>query len=56
MTARMKVSDAGVASYDFGKADPDTAKAIRHDPDLPEVERSRTQRIADTVKAVTPGP
>ncbi|OKK19608.1 hypothetical protein AMK16_16165 [Streptomyces sp. CB00455] len=52
-TAGMKVSDAGIASYDFSKADPATANAVRHDPDLPEVERSWTQRIADTVKAVT---
>ncbi|MGW1775385.1 hypothetical protein [Streptomyces sp. NPDC002104] len=51
--AGMKVSDAGIASYDFSKEDEATAKAIRHDPDLPEVERSWTQRIADTVKAVT---
>ncbi|KOU23974.1 hypothetical protein ADK52_15725 [Streptomyces sp. WM6372] len=53
VTAGMKVSDAGTASYDFSKADPGTANAIRHDPDLPEVERSWTQRIADAVKAVT---
>ncbi|MFI5672420.1 hypothetical protein [Streptomyces sp. NPDC051704] len=53
VAAGMKVSDAGVASYDFAKTDPDTAKAIRHDPDLPEVERSWSQRIADAVKAVT---
>lgn len=51
--AGMKVSDAGIASYDFSKEDAATANAIRHDPDLPEVERSWTQRIADTVKAVT---
>lgn len=51
--AGMKVSDAGIASYDFSKADPASANAIRHDPDLPEVERSWTSRIADTVKAVT---
>ncbi|MGW0390736.1 hypothetical protein ACWDYJ_07515 [Streptomyces sp. NPDC003042] len=51
--AGMKVSDAGIASYDFSKADAATANAARHDPDLPEVERSWTQRIADTVKAVT---
>ncbi|MFD6886132.1 DUF6571 family protein [Streptomyces sp. NPDC059957] len=51
--AGMKVSDAGIASYDFSKADPASVNAIRHDPDLPEIERSWTQRIADTVKAVT---
>ncbi|WP_411105601.1 DUF6571 family protein [Streptomyces sp. cmx-4-9] len=51
--AGMKVSDAGIASYDFSKADPASVNAIRHDPDLPEVERSWTRRIADTVKVVT---
>lgn len=51
--AGMKVSDSGVASYDYSKADAATANAVRHDPDLPEVERSWTSRIADTVKAVT---
>lgn len=51
--AGMKVSDAGIASYDFSKADPASVNAIRHDPDLPEIERSWTSRIADTVKAVT---
>ncbi|MFD3758311.1 hypothetical protein [Streptomyces sp. NPDC058622] len=53
VSAGMKVSDAGVASYDFSKTDPAAANAIRHDPDLPEVERSWTRRIAETVKAVT---
>ncbi|MFD3325890.1 hypothetical protein [Streptomyces sp. NPDC058701] len=53
VAAGMKVSDAGVASYDFSKTDPAAANAIRHDPDLPEVERSWTRRIAETVKAVT---
>ncbi|MCX5013842.1 hypothetical protein OG765_23035 [Streptomyces sp. NBC_00555] len=53
VAAGMKVSDAGIASYDFSKADPASVNAIRHDPDLPEVERSWTRRIADTVKAVT---
>ncbi|MBT2472238.1 hypothetical protein J7E97_31380 [Streptomyces sp. ISL-66] len=52
-TAGMKVSESGVASYDYSKADAATANAVRHDPDLPEVERSWTSRIADTVKAVT---
>ncbi|MFE2523406.1 hypothetical protein ACFXEL_04160 [Streptomyces sp. NPDC059382] len=51
--AGMKVSDHGIASYDFSKVDGNTAKAIRHDPDLPEVERSWTRRIGDAVKAVT---
>lgn len=53
VAAGMKVSESGMASYDFSKADPATARAIRHDPDLPEVERSWTARIADAVKAVT---
>ncbi|MCY0939155.1 DUF6571 family protein [Streptomyces sp. H34-S4] len=51
--AGMKVSEQGVASYDYSKADAATANAVRHDPDLPEVERSWTSRIGDTVKAVT---
>lgn len=53
VNAGMKVSESGVASYDFGKTDPAAANAIRHDPDLPEVERSWTRRIAEAVKAVT---
>nr|WSX51778.1 hypothetical protein OG409_24330 [Streptomyces sp. NBC_00974] len=52
-TAGMKVSDAGIASYDYSKTDAATASAVRHDPDLPEVERSWTSRISDAVKAVT---
>ncbi|MFG2482995.1 MULTISPECIES: hypothetical protein [Streptomyces] len=52
-TAGMKVSDAGIASYDYSKADPASVNAIRHDPDLPEIERSWTSKISDTVKAVT---
>ncbi|MFB6578972.1 hypothetical protein ACFCYC_16445 [Streptomyces sp. NPDC056402] len=51
--AGMKVSDAGIASYDFSKADPASVNAIRHDPDLPEIERSWTSRIGDSVKAIT---
>ncbi|MFG2984622.1 hypothetical protein ACGFYQ_25755 [Streptomyces sp. NPDC048258] len=51
--AGMKVSDAGIASYDYSKADPGTANAVRHDPDLRNVEQSWTSRIADAVKAVT---
>ncbi|MFK0255596.1 hypothetical protein [Streptomyces sp. NPDC090445] len=51
--AGMKVSDAGNASFDFSKVDAGTANAARHDPDLPEVERAWTRRIADTVKAIT---
>ncbi|CAM5447144.1 hypothetical protein SAVIM338S_02728 [Streptomyces avidinii] len=51
--AGMKVSESGVASYDYSKADAATANAVRHDPDLPEVERSWTSRIGDAVKALT---
>lgn len=51
--AGMKVSDAGIASFDFSKVDAGTANAARHDPDLPEIERAWTRKIADTVKAVT---
>ncbi|MGW9131705.1 DUF6571 family protein [Streptomyces sp. NPDC055681] len=51
--AGMKVSDQGVASYDFSKVDARTKYSIQHDPDLPDVEHSYTQRIADAVKVVT---
>ncbi|WP_438314033.1 hypothetical protein ACSHWO_21930 [Streptomyces sp. HUAS TT3] len=51
--AGMKVSDDGNASFDFSKVDAGTAKAARHDPDLPEIERAWTRRISDTVKAIT---
>lgn len=51
--AGMKVSDQGVASYDFSKVDARTKYSIQHDPDLPDVEHSYTQKIADAVKAVT---
>ncbi|MFF8608221.1 hypothetical protein ACF06X_20030 [Streptomyces sp. NPDC015346] len=49
--AGMKVSDGGVASFDFSKVDPQEAGAIRHDPDLAEVERSWTRRIQQAVDA-----
>lgn len=51
--AGMKVSDQGVASYDFSKVDARTKYSIQHDPDLPDVEHSYTQKIADAVKVVT---
>ncbi|MEU6866944.1 hypothetical protein ABZ924_27415 [Streptomyces sp. NPDC046876] len=51
--AGMKVSDAGIASFDYSKVDAATANAARHDPDLRNVEQAWTSRIADTVKAVT---
>ncbi|MFE1270262.1 hypothetical protein [Streptomyces sp. NPDC058758] len=50
--AGMKVSDSGVASYDFGKVDATTAKTVRQDPDLPNVEDSHTRAIMNAVKAV----
>ncbi|MBW5485805.1 hypothetical protein [Streptomyces bambusae] len=51
VAAGMKVSEGGIASFDFSKADRATASAARHDPDLPEVERSWTRRIQQTVDA-----
>ncbi|WP_185921628.1 hypothetical protein [Streptomyces sp. WAC06614] len=51
VAAGMKVSDAGIASFDFSRADRATASAARHDPDLPEVERSWTRRLQQTVDA-----
>ncbi|MFI5621305.1 hypothetical protein [Streptomyces sp. NPDC051567] len=51
--AGMKVSDQGVAGYDFSKVDAVTAQSVRRDPDLPETERIYTRRIMDAVKAVT---
>ncbi|MFF7811283.1 hypothetical protein ACFZCF_05100 [Streptomyces sp. NPDC007945] len=50
--AGMKVSESGVASYDFSKVDAATAKTVRHDPDLPNVEDSHTRAITNAVKAV----
>lgn len=50
--AGMKVSDGGVASYDFSKVDAATANSVRHDPGLPEVEESYTRNIMNAVKAV----
>jgi hypothetical protein len=53
VTAGMKVSESGSASYDFSKVNAKEAYTIRHDPDLREVEMSYTRKIADAVKAVT---
>ncbi|MFJ6523197.1 hypothetical protein ACIQJ4_33665 [Streptomyces filamentosus] len=50
--AGMKVSAGGVASYDYGKVDAATAKTVRQDPDLPNVEDSHTRAIMNAVKAV----
>ncbi|MFJ7999847.1 hypothetical protein ACIQ7D_22350 [Streptomyces sp. NPDC096310] len=51
--AGMKVSDQGMARYDYSKVDAATAKSVRHDPDLPNVENSYTSNIMAAVKAVT---
>ncbi|MFC9427444.1 hypothetical protein [Streptomyces sp. NPDC056987] len=51
--AGMKVSDQGMARYDYSKVDAGTAQSVRHDPDLPNVENSYTSNIMDAVKAVT---
>ncbi|MET9374245.1 hypothetical protein ABZX98_08880 [Streptomyces sp. NPDC002992] len=51
VAAGMKVSEGGNASYDFSKVDAQEARAIRHDPDLVEVERSWTRRIQQAVDA-----
>ncbi|MER7958592.1 hypothetical protein [Streptomyces sp. NPDC096030] len=53
VTAGMKVSEYGVASYDFSKVSEKEAYTIRHDPDLRSVEQSYTKKINDAVKAVT---
>ncbi|WP_329115566.1 hypothetical protein [Streptomyces sp. NBC_01353] len=51
VAAGMKVSEGGVASFDFSKVDTQDARAIRHDPDLPEVERAWTRKIQQAVDA-----
>lgn len=51
VAAGMKVSEGGIASFDFSKVDTQDARAIRHDPDLPEVERSWTRKIQQAVDA-----
>lgn len=50
--AGMKVSESGVASYDFSKVSEEEAYTIRHDPDLRSVEQSYTKKINDAVNAV----
>ncbi|MGW8885003.1 hypothetical protein [Streptomyces sp. NPDC055749] len=50
--AGMKVSDTGVASYDYSKVDTQTGNSVRHDPDLRNVEMSYTSNIGAAVKAV----
>ncbi|WP_262386986.1 DUF6571 family protein [Streptomyces sp. TRM49041] len=51
--AGMRVSDHGVCHFDFSKVSAQEAYSIRHQPDLPEVERSWTERIQTAVKAVS---
>ncbi|MGW8066421.1 hypothetical protein ACVV2G_30105 [Streptomyces ziwulingensis] len=51
--AGMSVSDQGTCRFDFSKVSDQEAFALRHDPDLPETERSWTARIDAAVKAVT---
>lgn len=48
----MKLSEGGVASFDFSKVDASTANAVRHDPSLRDTEHAYTRRIADAVQAV----
>ncbi|MEU5102159.1 MULTISPECIES: DUF6571 family protein [unclassified Streptomyces] len=50
--AGMKVSDAGVASYDYSKAGASAANAARHDPGTHEAEQTWTRHIDAAVKAV----
>ncbi|MGW3569895.1 hypothetical protein ACWDSL_39550 [Streptomyces sp. NPDC000941] len=50
--AGMKVSDAGIASYDYSKASEAAANSARRDPDLHRTEQSWTEHIAAAVKAV----
>ncbi|WP_228977182.1 DUF6571 family protein [Streptomyces sp. DH12] len=52
VAAGMKVSEGGVATYDFSKVDAATAHSVRHQPDLREVEQSHTRNITNAVKAV----
>lgn len=52
VAAGMKVSEGGVATYDFSKVDAATAHSVRHQPDLREVEQSYTRNITNAVKAV----
>ncbi|MDW6060027.1 hypothetical protein SAZ11_20950 [Streptomyces sp. FXJ1.4098] len=50
--AGMKVSDAGIASYDYSKASASDANAAHHDPGMRDVERTWTRHIEAAVKAV----
>ncbi|GAA0373286.1 hypothetical protein GCM10010319_59500 [Streptomyces blastmyceticus] len=50
--AGMKVSENGVATFDFARADKALADAARHDPDLHTTEAGYSSRIAGVVQAV----
>ncbi|GAA2349812.1 DUF6571 family protein [Streptomyces cuspidosporus] len=50
--AGMKVDGDGRCTYDYSKVTEQEAFSLRHDPDLPETERSWTRRIEQAVKAV----
>ncbi|WP_240139424.1 hypothetical protein [Streptomyces sp. MUM 178J] len=51
--AGMKVSEYGIASFDYSKATPAVANAARHDPDLRDYEMTHTQNIRNCVNAIT---
>ncbi|MEV8478046.1 hypothetical protein [Streptomyces sp. NPDC051173] len=50
--AGMKVSENGIATFDFAKADKALANAARHDPDLHTTEATYSTHIANAVQAV----
>ncbi|MEU5430103.1 hypothetical protein AB0H73_31530 [Streptomyces olivoreticuli] len=50
--AGMTVSENGVATFDFARADKALADAARHDPDLHTTEAGYSSRIAGVVQAV----
>ncbi|MGW5293645.1 hypothetical protein [Streptomyces bacillaris] len=50
--AGMKVSDRGIASFDFSRVSAQEAGTIRHDPDLSTTEQSWTQHIRRAVSAL----
>ncbi|MGW3566979.1 hypothetical protein ACWDSL_24425 [Streptomyces sp. NPDC000941] len=50
--AGMKVSEDGIASYDYAKASASEANAARHEPELRSIEQSWTRHIETAVRAV----
>ncbi|MEU4352008.1 hypothetical protein [Streptomyces sp. NPDC023838] len=50
--AHMKVSEAGVASFDYSSVSAAEGEAIRHDPQLRDVENSWSQHIDQAVSAM----